>query len=223
MAAQHRSTAEGRVAFAKLCEKYWFPLYAFVRQSEHDVHRARDLTQSFFAKLMEKNYVGDADPKRGRFRTFLLASLSNFMANEWNREQAQKRGGGVQHLSLDFEKGDRWLGQEPGDSESPERLFERRWALSLLRQTLDRLREQFASSERYELFMELRQYLVPGETEAYADVASRAGMAEGALRVAVHRLRAQYREILREEIADTLSSTSDVDDEIGRLFEVFSS
>lgn len=223
MAAQHRSTAEGRAAFAKLCEKYWFPLYAFVRQSERDVHRARDLTQSFFAKLLEKNYVADADPERGRFRTFLLASLSNFMANEWNKEQAKKRGGGVQHISLDYEKAERWLRQEPADRQSPELLFERRWAMTLLRQTLDRLREQFASQDKTESFEELRQYLAPGDSEPYADVAARLGMTEGALRVAVHRLRSQYREILREEIADTLSSISDVDDEIGRLFEVFSS
>ena len=113
--------------------------------------------------------------------------------------------------------------QEPADRQSPELLFERRWAMTLLRQTLDRLREQFASQDKTESFEELRQYLAPGDSEPYADVAARLGMTEGALRVAVHRLRSQYREILREEIADTLSSISDVDDEIGRLFEVFSS
>lgn len=223
MAAQHRSTAEGRAAFAKLCEKYWFPLYAFVRQTEKDVHKARDLTQSFFEKLMEKNYVGDADPRRGRFRTFLLASLTNFMANEWNKQQALKRGGNALHLSLDFDKGDRWLGQEPTDGQSPELLFERRWALALLRQTLDSLREDFTAQGKSDLFDELRQFLVPGDAEAYADVAKRIGMTEGAVRVAVHRLRNQYREILRAEIKDTVSDTADVDDEIRRLFEVFSS
>ena len=145
------------------------------------------------------------------------------MANEWNKSQAIKRGGGAKHVPVDLERGERWLRQEPADSQSPELLFERRWAMSLLRQTLDRLREQLASQDKAELFDALRQYLVPGETEPYAVVADRLGMTEGAVRVAAHRLRSQYRDFLREEIADTLSDANDIDDEIGKLFEVFSS
>lgn len=222
MAAKQRSTREGAAAFKALCEKYWFPLYAFVRQSEPDYHRAQDLTQSFFAKAMEKNYVGDADPKRGRFRTFLLASISNFIANEWNKEQAQKRGGGVQHISLDFEKGERWLQIEPVTQQTPALLFERRWALTLLRHVLDQLRERYDSANKGHLFAELRAFLNPTDAESYAVVADRLKMTEGAVRVAVHRLRAQYREILREEIANTLANESNVEDEIRRLFDTFS-
>lgn len=222
MAAKQRSTPDGAAAFKTLCEKYWFPLYAFVRQTEKDCHRAQDLTQSFFAKAMEKNYVGAADPKRGRFRTFLLASISNFTANEWNKEQAQQRGGGVRHLSLDFEKGERWLLNEPVTQQTPAMLYERRWALWLLRQVLDRLREKYKSAKKDSLFAELRVFLNPAEAESYAAVSERLNMTEGAVRVAVHRLRAQYRKILREEIANTLADASEVDDEIRRLFDTFS-
>ncbi len=222
MAAQHRSSPEGRVAFAKLCERYWYPLYAFVRQREADVHRAQDLTQGFFEKVIEKNYIADADPNRGRFRTFLLASLTNFIANEWDKSQAAKRGGTVTHVSLEFDEGERRFLLDPIDAATPERLYERRWAVALLRQVLNRMESECRDDSKVELFAELQQFLTLNETERYAVVAERLEMSEGAVKVAVHRLRARYRELLRREIAETISDESDVDDEIRKLFDTFS-
>lgn len=222
MTAQHRSSPDGRLAFAELCEKYWYPLYAYVRQSESDIHRARDLTQSFFERVIEKNYIADADPNRGRFRTFLLASLSNFVANEWNKSQAVKRGGGKPHFSLEFVRGDQLLRQELASGQTPESLYERRWAMTLLHQVLEQLREAYESANKSQLFAELKQFLVPGDAESYSAVGERLDMGEGAVRVAVYRLRTRYRESLREEIANTISDPADVDDEIRSLFNTFS-
>ena len=222
LAAQHRSSPDGRLAFAQLCEKYWYPLYAFVRQSESDIHRARDLTQGFFEQVIEKNYIADADPNRGRFRTFLLTSLSNFVANEWNKSQAVKRGGGKTHLSLDFARGDQFLQKELASAETPESLYQRHWALTVLHEVLEQLRVAHESAGKSQLFEELKQFLLPGAPETYAAIAERLNMGEGAVRVAVHRLRTRYREALREEIANTLSNPADVDDEIRSLFNAFS-
>lgn len=222
LAAQHRSTPDGRAAFASLAEKYWFPLYAFVRQTESDAHRARDLIQSFFEKVIEKNYIGDADPQRGRFRTFLLASLSNFMANEWKKSQTQKRGGGQPHYSIDVESGERWLRAEPENWQTPELLYERRWALAVLTQVLDQLKAKYDAADKTALFTELSQCLIFDAPDRYAEIAKRLNMTEGAVRVAAHRFRSQYREALRKEIAETLQDNQDVDDEIHRLFRTFS-
>jgi RNA polymerase sigma-70 factor (ECF subfamily) len=221
LAAQHRSSPAGRVAFAKLCEKYWYPLYAYVRQLEGDVHRARDLTQGFFEKVIEKNYIADADPSRGRFRTFLLASLTHFIANDWNKSQAIKRGGDRVHMSLDFDDGERRYARELTDEQTPEKQYERRWALTLLKQVLDRLQAEYLASGKEQTFAELQQYLTPGDTERHAAVGERLGMSESAVKVAVHRLRMLYRERLRLEIAETISDKSDVEDEIRGLFETF--
>ncbi len=222
IAAQHRSSPEGRLAFAKLCERYWYPLYAFVRQRENDVHRAKDLTQGFFAKVLEKNYIADADPNRGRFRTFLLASLTHFIANEWDKSQATKRGGDLIHLSLEFDEGERRYLHEPSDDETPEQLYERRWAVTLLSQVLNELQAEYDKDSRSTLFGELQQFLTPNQTESYAVVAERLGMSEGAVKVAVHRMRTRYRKLLRSEIAEPVADTIDVEDEIHKLFETFS-
>ena len=223
MTAQHRSTPQGRAAFSQLCEKYWYPLYAYIRRKESDTHRAADLTQSFFAKVMEKNYLADADPRRGRFRTFLLASLNHFLANEWDRSQTQKRGGGKRHFSLDVAAGEeRWRAEADGDC-TPDVLYERQWAIELLRHVLEQLEQEFASQGQKERFEILKPFLMPGELGSYADMGQRLGMNENAVRVAVHRLRTRYRELLRANIAETVENPTEIDDEIRKLFETFAS
>lgn len=147
MAAQHRSSPEGRLAFSQLCEKYWYPLYAYVRRLEADVDQARDLTQGFFEKALEKNYLADPDPNRGRFRTFLLASLTHFIANDRNKSKAAKRGGDRVHLSLDFDGGERRYLREPADELTPEKQYERCWAVTLLKQALDQLEAAYAAEQ----------------------------------------------------------------------------
>ena len=223
MAAQHRSSPEGQIAFARLCQKYWYPLYAHVRRRESDVHRAQDLTQGFFEKVVEKNYIADVDPQRGRFRTFLLASLSHFIANETEKEQAIKRGGDRLHFSLQFDDGERIYQHEPVHSQTAERLYERRWAVALLTQVLDRLRSEHEAVGKADFFDEMRQFLTPRDSASYAAVGDRLGISEGAVKAAVHRLRTRYRELLRSEVAETISDRNDVEDEIRALFETFSS
>jgi len=221
MAAGHRSSPEGRLAFSRLCEKYWYPLYAHVRKSEQDPDRARDLTQGFFERVIEKNYIADVDPRRGRFRTFLLASLTHYIANEVEKSNAIKRGGERLHLSLEFQDGERRYIHEPADEETPERVYERRWAIALLKQVLLQLRSEYAAKDKEELFTELQQFLTASENKRYAEVCERINMNEGAVKTAVHRLRTRYREVLRMEIVETLADPNEVDDEIRSLFETF--
>jgi len=222
LTAAQRSTPEGRAAFSDLCERYWYPLYAHIRRNEPDVHRAHDLTQSFFAKVMEKNYVADADPRRGRFRTFLLTSLQNFVANEWDKMNAKRRGGGRMHLSLKLDEGDRRFSLEAMDASAAESCYERRWAIELLGCVLNRLKLEYANTKRQDVYDQLKQYLLPGPWPAYRDVAERLGMTEGAVKVAVGRLRKRYQILLRNEIRETVSDPSDVEDEVGALFRAFS-
>lgn len=222
MTAAHRSTPEGRRAFSMLCEKYWYPLYAHARRVESDVHTAMDLTQGFFEKVIERNYMADADPARGRFRTFLLTSFSNFITNEWDKLKAAKRGGGQLHLTLEFERSERRYSLEPIESQTPERLFDRRWAETLLARVLAQLQSEYEKSGRGTLFSELKQYLTAGNCDRYGTLSQRLQMSEGAIKVAVSRLRSRYRERLCEEIAETTARQSDVSDEIRCLFDAFS-
>ena len=221
MKAQHRSSPEGRLAFAQLCERYWFPLYAYVRSVGNDVHRAQDLTQGFFERVMEKNYIGDADPSRGRFRTFLLTSLTNYLANEHDRRMAKKRGGNLQHLSLEFEDAERRYSIDPPSHLAVEKQFDQQWARSLLDRVIDQLREEFHKADKQNEFSELKQFLMVGEPEPAIDVAKRLEMTESAVRVSVHRMRRRYREMLRAEIATTLDDTDEIDAEISALFRAF--
>jgi RNA polymerase sigma factor (sigma-70 family) len=218
--AGRKSEQTADQALAALCQQYWYPLYAYVRRNVNDANAAQDLTQEFFARLLEKDLLALATPERGRFRSFLLTALKNFLANEWNKAHAKKRGGMRPVLSLDFDAGDSRYDLEPGHELTPERLYERKWALTLLDRVLDRLREEYAAEGKAELFESLRPFIGGGPVDAaYADVAKTLGISAGAAKVAAHRLRKRYRDVLRDELAQTVADPADVDDEINWLFQ----
>jgi RNA polymerase sigma-70 factor (ECF subfamily) len=208
-----------RDALADLCQSYWYPLYAFLRRRGYPHEEAEDLVQGFFAQLLDKNYLRAADRERGRFRSFLLASLKNYAANEWDRKKAKKRGGDATTLSLDFETAEGRYHVEPSDEQTPEQVFDRGWAMAQLGQVLERMRSEEGDSERIEVL----EGFLTGESDdvRYKDVAGRLGMTEGAVKVAVHRLRQRFGKMLREEVARTLDDPADVDDEIRHLFAAF--
>ena len=209
-----------RRALAELCELYWYPLYAFLRRRGYDSHPARDMTQGFIVSLLEKGSISNADQDKGRFRSFLLGSLNNYVANQVRHDNALKRGGGVSLFSIDADDAEQRYGREPADVNTPERIFERRWALTILDAVWQRLRETYAAEDRGELFDAISGHV--GQVNAsvpYRDIAARLGMTEGAVKVAAHRLRRRYREILRTEVAQTLASTEDIDDELTLLFK----
>ncbi len=212
-------------ALAALCENYWFPLYAFVRRAGYSAEDAQDLTQEFFARLLARNFLADADRQRGRFRSFLLGAMKHFLAKEERRQGAQKRGGHRPMLSLDFCSGeDRYSLIEPVDNLTPERLYEKRWALALLDLVLKGLREEFRAEGKLEWFDRLKPFLAGGTTKpAYLEVAEELGMSEGAVKVAVHRLRRRYRKLLKEEIARTVVDPETLDDEPRELLAALSS
>jgi RNA polymerase sigma-70 factor (ECF subfamily) len=205
-------------ALAALCQSYWVPLYAYVRRRVRDVSEAQDLTQEFFTRLLEKDLLAHATPERGRFRSFLLTAMQNFLTNEWKKEHAAKRGGG-RVLSLDFSSSDSRLSFEPGHDWTAERIYERSWAITLLDRVLGRLRDEYASSGRQALFEALRPY-IGGKQEdgSLAEIAEQLQMTEGAAKVAAHRLRKRYRELLRAELAQTVADESEIDEEIAWLF-----
>jgi RNA polymerase sigma factor (sigma-70 family) len=214
-------TQAGQAALAELCETYWYPLYAYVRRCGHEQHDAEDLTQEFFARLLEKNTLASVSPEKGRFRSFLLASIKHFLANEWDRSQAQKRGGGKVIVSLDGATGESRHPIEPADGLTPEVLFERQWVLALLDRVLDQLASEYADKPAH--FEALKDSLTSSPSPGASAIAARTlGLTEGAVRVAVHRLRQRYRHLLRAEIAQTVGDASEVDAEIRRLFSVFS-
>jgi RNA polymerase sigma-70 factor (ECF subfamily) len=219
--AAGRDTAGGRESLARLCQSYWFPLYAYVRRRGYTPEDAQDLTQSFFARLLEKNWVAAADQARGRFRSFLLAALNHFLADEWDRGRAQKRGGTTIVVPLDLSWAEAVYAREPADAETPERIFERRWALALLSQVLDRLRAEYERDGKSALFAALHPTLAGERTaQPYAELARTLDSSEPAVKSAVHRLRQRYRQLLREEIAATLDGDDGVDDELRYLFAV---
>jgi RNA polymerase sigma-70 factor (ECF subfamily) len=221
LAAGESGTPGSREALARLCETYWYPLYAFARRWGHTADEAQELTQEFFARLLEKHYLGDVRPERGRFRSFLLASLKHFLLNERDRVLAQKRGGGQPPIPLEIETAEGRYRLEPIETTTPETIFERRWALTLLDRVVRRLGDEYADSDRTRLFAALKGFLTgQGDTPKYAEVASALGMTDGAVKVAVHRLRRRFGELLRDEIADTVADPADVDDEIRYLFKV---
>jgi RNA polymerase sigma-70 factor (ECF subfamily) len=219
VAARDGDTAEAQAALAALCQAYWYPLYAYIRRQGHPADQAQDLTQEFFTRLLEKEFLGVLDPDKGKFRAFLLAACKHFLANERDRERAQKRGGGRLRLSLDFTDAEDRYTREPGHALTAEKLFERRWALALLQGVLERLREEHAARGKGELFDRLRGFLL-GERQpgGYAGAAADLGLTEGAAKVAVHRLRQRYRELLRAEIGRTVPDGESVDEEIRALF-----
>jgi RNA polymerase sigma-70 factor (ECF subfamily) len=219
VAASGGPTPRSREALSRLCEMYWYPLYAYVRRRGYDADAAQDLTQEFFTRVIEKDYLSDATPERGRFRAFLLASLRHFLANEYDRASAQKRGGGRPALALEFETAEGRYQLEPPDTCTPETIYERRWALTVLDRTLTRLRAEHEAAGRLALFDRLKGYLTGDASgTSYAEAASALGMSEGAVKVAVHRLRRRFGALLREEIADTVVDPAQIDDEIRALF-----
>ena len=221
--AGHSDTTRARDALGRLCQTYWHPLYAYVRRLGHSPHDAQDLTQEFFARLLGKNYLAGADESKGRFRSFLLASLKHFLANEWDKASAQKRGGGQIPIPIDFGTAETSCGFEPADNTTAEKVFERRWALTLLAQVLRRLREEHVRDGKEKLFEQLKCTLTEASrTVAYAEIARRLETTEGVVKVAVHRLRQRYREVLRAEIADTVASPGEVEAELRNLFAALS-
>ncbi|MDB6029205.1 MAG: hypothetical protein JWM68_5428 [Verrucomicrobiales bacterium] len=222
--AARGDTTHARVALEKLCQTYWPPIYAFTRRQGNSPHDAQDLTQEFFARLLEKNYLADVDRGKGKFRSFLLASLKHFLLNEWDKAKAQKRGGKKTFISIDEKAAESFCAVDLPDRVDAEKIFERRWAITLLDATLSRLREEYVADGKKELFEHLKDTLT-GERSAipYATIATQLGTTEGNVKVAVHRLRQRYREVLRAEIADTVSSRDEVEEELRNLFAVLSS
>lgn len=222
LAAGRRHTPQSDGALEELCRTYWFPLYAYVRRRGHNKPDAEDLVQEFFARFLEKNYLAGLNAERGRFRAFLLASLKHFLANEWDKSQAQKRGGGVAPLSLDWQTADTKFQVAAINEPSPDQAFDREWALALLAKVIERLQKECVADGKAKLFEQLKIFLMAGKGEsAQGDVARTLGMEEGAVRVAVHRLRKRYRVLLRDEISQTLTDESQVDEEMRALFGAF--
>jgi RNA polymerase sigma-70 factor (ECF subfamily) len=219
LSASDQPSPQAADALEKLCRAYWLPIYAFVRRQGYGPHDAQDLTQEFFARLLGKKQLAIVDPAKGRFRSFLLASLKHFLANEWDKTRAQKRGGGQILIPIDVATAETSCGIEPADDLTAEKIFERRWALTLLEQVLCRLRAEYIRDGKENLFEQLKPTLTEvSRSVRYVEIAARLGTNEGAVKVAVHRLRQRYREVLRAEIADTVASPGEVEDEIRNLF-----
>ena len=210
-----------REALSGLCESYWYPLYVYVRRHGYDRSTAQDLTQGFFAQLLEKKYLKEADPERGRFRAFLLTSLKNYLANEWDKQRAQKRGGGQTPLSLDFENAEGLYQLEPADERTPEEIYNRRWALTQVDRAIHELRGEMVKMGHPDRFEALKGFLT-GESEEtpYAEVAESLGLNKGAVRTAVHRMRRRFGALLRRQVAQTLADEKDVDREIRYLLSI---
>ena len=228
-AAGKQNTPESRRALSDLCRLYWYPVYAFVRRRGYDADEALDLTQGFFTRLIDKNDLAAADRNRGRFRAWLLTAVKHYLANEWDKATAEKRGGGRAVFSFDIDSDDaecRYR-REPAHQVTPERIFDRRWALTLLEQTLTMLQTESEQEGKKDLFAALKPTLTADVRDSsdpsYRDLAAQLGTSEGALKVAAHRLRRRYRELLRGQIAETVEREEDVDEEIRDLFEALGS
>jgi RNA polymerase sigma factor (sigma-70 family) len=220
VAASDPQRKEARSALASLCDNYWYPLYAYLRRRGYPTDQAQDLTQEFFMRVLEGRYLDRADPEKGRFRSFLLTSLKFFVADEEDRQRARKRGGG-ELVSLEFSSGEERYQREPAHDETPERIFERRWALSVLDRVVERLRDEFVHHGRPD-FERLKVFLLGQSGAPYAALAREMNTSEGALKVAIHRLRKRYRELFRQEIADTVADPAEVESELRFLAEVLS-
>lgn len=218
--AEH--SPQSAAALEKLCQAYWYPLYSFTRRQGYDPHEAADLTQDFFSHLLATNALASVNRAKGKFRSFLIASLKNLLANEWNRARCQKRGGGVPLFSLDEEVAEGRYQLEPQDELTPDRIFERRWAETLLGRALDRLRRECDAGEKTRRFDEVKTFLL-GEkgTDSLAAAAARLNLSQPAVKGLVHRLRRRFRELIRNEIAQTVASPEEIDQEIRDLFAAF--
>jgi RNA polymerase sigma factor (sigma-70 family) len=213
VAAGDPKRGEAHSALVSLCEAYWYPLYAYVRRRGYSADQAKDLTQEFFIRVLEGRYLDRADPEKGRFRAFILTSLKFFVADEADRDRAQKRGGG-KVVSFEVSSGEDRYQREPAHNETPERIFERRWVLSVLDRVMDRLRAEFVEHGRLDHFNRLKVFLLDQAETPYAALAREMGTSEGALKVAIHRLRKRYRDLFRQEIAETVADPADVESEV---------
>ena len=221
LAAGGTPSPESAAALERLCESYWYPLYAFVRRSGYSPADAEDLTQGFFARLLEHNWIGHADRHKGRFRSFLLMVMKRFLAKEWDKAKTLKRGGHARLVSLQLDTAEIRYTREPVDTHTPEQLFEKQWALTLLESVLNRLRDNYAQDGKAALFHALEPCLIGSrETQPYAALGAQLGMSEGAVRVAVCRLRERYRDFLEAEIAQTVTSHEEVDEELRHLLRM---
>jgi len=216
------ASAEGAGdALERLCRAYWYPLYAHVRRQGSSPHDAQDLTQGFFAWLLASKHLGVADPELGKFRNFLLVRLEHFLSDQRKKERAQKRGGGQAIISLDAELAEERYRLEPASELAPEKHFDRHWALTVMEQTVARLRKEYVAAGRTELFEELKHFQTGEEaTQSYTEVAARLGLSESAVKSAIFRLRRRHRDLLREEIAQTVATPAEVDEEIRYLIAV---
>ncbi len=219
LAAGRSESTHARDALEELCRTYWAPIYAFIRRDGHSPEDAQDLAQEFFSRLLERNFLESVSPDKGRFRSFLLASLKHFLANEWDKAKAKKRGGGRRPLPIDGLSAETSYVVEPAENLTPDKLYERRWALTLLDRVLRRLRDEYVGEGKSSQFEELKSALT-GDRQSlpYAELARRLHTSEGAIKVAVYRMRQRYRQLLREEIAQTVATPGEVEDEIRALF-----
>jgi RNA polymerase sigma-70 factor (ECF subfamily) len=222
LAAGRSDSTRAMAAMENLCKAYWYPLYAFVRRLGKNPQDAEDLVQSFFTQCLSKNYLHAANESKGRFRSFLLVALKRFLANEWDKGRARKRGGGENLVALDALTAEQRYALEPADVQSADKLYERRWALTLLEKVLSRLETEQRTAGNGRAFAELKPFLTGGGGDSYAEIAARLSMTEAAVKVAIHRLRKRYRAILEEEIANTVSSMDEVMEERRYLLSVLS-
>lgn len=222
LAAGVGSSPQADAALEWLCRAYWYPLYAFIRRRGHDAHESQDLTQAFFADLLARGSLAAAQPQKGRFRSFLLGAAQNFLAKQNERALTLKRGGHCTFLSLDEEDAEGRYRHEPAHDSTPEKLFERRWALTLLDNALASLRDEYRRAGKLPQFDALQTFL-SAEATPYAEATAALRLSEGAVRVAVHRLRRRYGELLRAGIAQTVADPSEVEAEVAHLFEVLRS
>jgi RNA polymerase sigma factor (sigma-70 family) len=221
LAAQDKLSPGSAPALETLCQSYWYPLYAYVRGLGRSPHDAQDLTQEFFARLIAQDWLRVVMPEKGRFRTFLLVTLKRFLTNEWHHDAAQKRGGGNQPISLDAATAELRFAAEP--ALAPDELYERRWAMTLLDDSLERLRREFAQSGREREFASLKEWLTADRGSIpYAQIAAVLGASEGAARVAVHRMRKQFRQLFRQAIAETVDADNDIEAEMRHVISVLS-
>jgi RNA polymerase sigma-70 factor (ECF subfamily) len=221
LAAKEDSSPAADDALAQLCRAYWYPLYASVRRKGYGVADAQELTQEFFARFLEKHWLGSVDRRKGKFRSFLLGSLEHFLAKEWTRAHRLKRGGGQTIIAWEGCDPEERYRLEPADDWTAERIYERRWALTVLEQAMSALAGEYAATGKQRLFEELKPF-ISGEDESYPELAARLQMSEGAVRVAVHRLRQRYGESVRGEIAKIVQRPEDIEEELRHLFAALS-
>lgn len=221
IAAQQGGSPEAEAALEKLCRTYWYPLYAYLRRKGNDSHRAQDLTQEFLYRLIRENYLGAADRRRGKFRSFLLAALNHFVSNQRDYERAVKRGGRVNFVSLDDDQSETRFLREPSSDLSPEKIFERNWFLALFEEALARLRQEQLAAGRQEVFDQLKQFVVEdAESGEYRAIAPKVNMTPNAVAVTVHRLRERYKRLVQDEVIRTVADPSEIEDELHRFFAV---